>query len=58
MYYINPNTSEVHRRGACSWQDTIANWTYLGNFATMSAAVTFARSNGYPSATRCEHCVD
>ena len=32
MYYINPNTNEVHRRGACSWQYTIADWVLSRHF--------------------------
>ena len=56
MYYINPNTDEVHEKGSCGWQDTIDDWNYLGRFSSLSAAVAYAKRNGYPDATRCEHC--
>ena len=58
MYYINPATSEVHSQGACSWQQTIADWNVLGSFISMAAAVAYARSHSYSTATRCEHCVE
>ena len=34
MYYINPNTDEVHEKGSCGWQDTIDDWNYLGRFSS------------------------
>ena len=57
MYYINTGTNEVHRRRACSWQDTIGEWVYLGSFSSMVGALSNARATGYPNATQCEHCV-
>ena len=57
-YYFNPNTDEVHRRGACSFQDTIDDWEHLGRFNNLNDAVARARSQGHRSANRCEHCYD